>query len=207
MRGTIGFLHREGKRKSGSLPCEEQVESVPSLLNPHLCILPFHRVLLPLLCTPSLHFPYNYNYTHTLNHFLPDLQQVAESELSPAAGSGRAIAITKEEGVTKRVLTENLPQLHSLDRAWFSPVYWFIGLLRQWNINKLVAKGDKYVRPSSKPSNCFIHSIKNQRSHSWTFWQVMGALLWGKKKLKSLSKWTWFSGPVTIWPSVDPTGV
>ena len=51
MRGTIGFLHSEGKRKSGSLPCEEQVESVLSLLNPHLCILPFHPVLLPLLCT------------------------------------------------------------------------------------------------------------------------------------------------------------
>ena len=111
MRGTIGFLHREGKRKSSSLPCEEQVESVLSLLNPHLCIPPFHRVLLPLLCTPYLHFPYNYNsnYTHTLNHFLPDLQQVAESELSPAAGSARAIAITKEEGVTKRSLRKSPP--------------------------------------------------------------------------------------------------
>ena len=101
--------HREGKRISGSLPCEEQVESVPSRLNLHLCILPFHRVLLPLLCTPSPHFPYNSNYTHTLNHFLPDLQQVAESELSPAAGSARAIAITKEEGVTKRSLRKSPP--------------------------------------------------------------------------------------------------
>ena len=126
--------HREGKRISGSLPCEEQVESVLSLLNPHLCILPFHRVLLPLLCTPSLHFPYNYNsnYTHTLNHFLPDLQQVAESELSPAAGSARAIAITKEEGVTKRSYRKSPPIALVRPCVVLSSllVYWFIAPMK-----------------------------------------------------------------------------
>ena len=126
--------HREGKRISGSLPCEEQVESVPSLLNPHLCILPFHRVLLPLLCTPSLHFPYNYNsnYTHTLNHFLPDLQQVAESELSPAAGSARAIAITKEEGVTKRSYRKSPPIALVRPCVVLSSllVYWFVAAMK-----------------------------------------------------------------------------
>ena len=158
-----------------SWECPKSPKSTP--LYPPLPPCPTSFALYPL------HFPYNYNsnYTHTLNHFLPDLQQVAESELSPAAGSAELLPLLKRRGWPS-ALTENLPQLHLLDRAWFSPVYWFICLLRQWNINKLVAKGDKYVRPSSKPSNCFIHSIKNQRSHSWTFWQVMGALLWGKNQ-------------------------
>ena len=108
-----------------SWECPKSPKSTP--LYPPLPPCPTSFALYPL---HPPHFPYNYNYTHTLNHFLPDLQQVAESELSPAAGSGRAIAITKEEGVTKRVLTENLPQLHLLDRAWFSPVYWFIAPMK-----------------------------------------------------------------------------
>ena len=126
------------------------------------------------------HLPYNYNsnYTHTLNHFLPDLQQVAESELSAAAGSAELLPLLKRRGWPS-VPSENLPQLHLLDRAWFSPVYWFIGLLRQWNINKLVAKGDKYVRMSSKPSNCFIQ-IKSQRSHSWNWFGGFSAFLASK---------------------------
>ena len=80
------------------------------------------------------HLPYNYNsnYTHTLNHFLPDLHQVAESELSPAAGSGRAIAITKEEGVTKRSLRKSPPIALVRTCVVLSSllVYWFIAPMK-----------------------------------------------------------------------------
>ena len=178
MRGTIGFLHREGKRKSGSLPCEEQVESVLSLPNPHLCIPPSTLSYFLCFVPPPYTSPTTPTTLTLWTTFCRTCNKLLSQNCPPPQGLAELLPLLKRRGWPS-VPSENLPQLHLLDRAWFSPVYWFIGLLRQWNINKLVAKGDKYVRMSSKPSNCFIQ-IKSQRSHSWNWFGGFSAFLASK---------------------------
>ena len=156
-----------------SWECPKSPKSTP--LYPPLPPCPTSFALYPL---HPPHFPTTTTTLTLWTTFCRTCNKLLSQNCPPPQGLPELLPLLKRRGWPS-VPSENLPQLHLLERAWFSPVYWFIGLLRQWNINKLVANGDKYVRTSSKPSNCFIQ-IKSQRSHSWTWFGGFSAFLASK---------------------------